>query len=863
MAQVPYNQGVPFAEPASTPPQDYQRVEATPASFGGAIAQGEEKLGEGAITATKFYSQIAAQQAVGIFQKQANADLDNFKQLKGQDAMEARHGAMAKLDELEKDGTSSLPNADAQLAFTNSIRFLRSRYEATIGDHYDQQAQVWGVGVHGDAAKVQLQAIEAGEVDGDAAKVQKGIVGLTQERVSQAQLLYGKNLTPDMMTATQNAAIAEATEVRVKALMPTNPAGAAALLDANKDRLPAGAYEQLSRETKGLSEQAQLGHDTSRFWADRGAGGVDATEGTPARLDPATVGRAKQVHDEAVKQGASDDEGWGWAANAVHESAAQAAPPPGDGGISHGMFQLNKDQLARYQATHDGHLPEQDDLATQLAFARKQAAPSLAGVAGPDGYASAISTSFEVPAGGRQEAADRAATARALAGAAPQIVPAAAQVPASAAPSGIQPASLPAQPQQAAPAHAPQSFTQMQAIMDDAYKESERLYPNDLRLQNQFVANIRERVNTSIMLNSKYEAEVAKQKRDGEEAWGTGIMTALRADPRHFDPGMVWSQTGAGAGIDWEKREEMSRVVTYQLSQAGVQDIGKFGPGYSDVLKGIVGDPEAPGAVHSMRDIWSRAGPNGDLSLSGADALSQIFTNVHKNPDEWGVRTVESSMLDYARDQLWKPVEMAGIKDQAGKDIYNSKFVPAFVLGFDKWRDAHTDNPLGYLTKDNIDKMLAPLRRNPTQEANDRMDETGGRVPGQIEAPGAPIPPAPEGLNVGEWRSIMSAPPVAHDGLPYTHAAWGEVLRRMAADPAHVIPWFDQRFGDHGYSGAELVERLKKVEPSSAASSVVSAIARSAAGDENVQFGAPAPETSAPAAASRPAEPPLVPGKGE
>ena len=46
MANVQYDQGVPFAEPAATPPQDYQHIEAQPAEFGGLIAQGEGRLGE-------------------------------------------------------------------------------------------------------------------------------------------------------------------------------------------------------------------------------------------------------------------------------------------------------------------------------------------------------------------------------------------------------------------------------------------------------------------------------------------------------------------------------------------------------------------------------------------------------------------------------------------------------------------------------------------------------------------------------------------------------------------------------------------------------------------------------------------------
>src|ERR1039458_1295518 len=138
VAQVPYDQGIPFASPAPTPPQDYQHVEATPASFGSEIAQGEAKAGEGAITAVKFYSQIAAQQAVSDWEGKASQTLSDFKKLRGQDAMTAQPDALAALSDAEKEGAESLPTADAQLNFTQNIRSLRALYERDIGTLYDQ-----------------------------------------------------------------------------------------------------------------------------------------------------------------------------------------------------------------------------------------------------------------------------------------------------------------------------------------------------------------------------------------------------------------------------------------------------------------------------------------------------------------------------------------------------------------------------------------------------------------------------------------------------------------------------------------------------------------------------------------------------
>ena len=167
MAAVPYDQGVPFATPAPTPPRDYQEVQANPNEFGGLIAKGGEELGSGLTTASKVFGQLATQQAVSNWQDQANQALTDFKKLKGQDAMNAQPDVLQHLKDAEEEGASGLSSIDAQLAFSQNIRYLRSRYEGEIGAHYDQQAQVWGVGVNETAANQHLQDIEAGTVRGD------------------------------------------------------------------------------------------------------------------------------------------------------------------------------------------------------------------------------------------------------------------------------------------------------------------------------------------------------------------------------------------------------------------------------------------------------------------------------------------------------------------------------------------------------------------------------------------------------------------------------------------------------------------------------------------------------------------------
>lgn len=71
MANVNYNEGVPSVAPDVISGNDYSSVRATPDSFGGQIAQGEEKLGQGAFNSAQFFGKVAADDASNQFQDYA------------------------------------------------------------------------------------------------------------------------------------------------------------------------------------------------------------------------------------------------------------------------------------------------------------------------------------------------------------------------------------------------------------------------------------------------------------------------------------------------------------------------------------------------------------------------------------------------------------------------------------------------------------------------------------------------------------------------------------------------------------------------------------------------------------------------
>jgi hypothetical protein len=197
-----------------------------------------------------------------------------------------------------------------------------------------------------------------------------------------------------------------------------------------------------------------------------------------------------------------------------------------------------------------------------------------------------------------------------------------------------------------------------------------------------------------------------------------------------------------------------------------------------------------------------------------------VLDKSRRDPDQAAVHQTAASLMSYAKDHLSfeEDAGLIKIRDPKGEAIFKSQFVPKFEAALSGWQKDGKD-PWQFLTRDNVDKLMEGMR-SPAEMARDRLTATGQVAPGDVEAPGTPIPKAPEGANASEWSSIMSAPPKAEDGQTYTHAAWAEILRRTLKDPEKTIPWFDYHFGSAGYSGADLVKRLQSKENTGGADAI-------------------------------------------
>ena len=167
-----------------------------------------------------------------------------------------------------------------------------------------------------------------------------------------------------------------------------------AVSSSNPMPVTLGQNDQLNSE---WASGAGGGGDTRNIWqriAPKWLGGRDApggggsggspTSGAGAGVSPtgnvsgAMSGRARQLMDRLIKVHGWTPEAAAIAAgNAQKESGIRSDGPPGDGGISHGMFQWNKERFSALQQFAAGRKTDWRDFDTQVDFLAAEAAKKV------------------------------------------------------------------------------------------------------------------------------------------------------------------------------------------------------------------------------------------------------------------------------------------------------------------------------------------------------------------------------------------------------------------------------------------------------------------------------------------------------
>lgn len=858
MANVPYDP-TPDTGARTTAPDDQQRIQTDPGQFGAAIGQGLQNAGAGMTKASTFFGQVAADDATNQFQDYATKLLhgDPNKQipgpdgtmqpdtgymgLKGRAALDARAGLEQQLTEKEKEVRGNLQSPEQQLQFDSYTRRYRAGVAEKIGSYADSQATSWYGNVNKSTADLALTHI-ANNADDDSA-VKAGAADLIHSYTKTAQLA-GAQPGDAMWKDAETRGRQDAFKAQLEAISVHDPARAADMLEKNKDAMGQN-YEPLANQFRARADQ-QAGTAAGHAAVAGASPNVQThVGGAPAPLfvqagnqygvSPTYLARTAQIEsggDPHAHNASSGADGlfqfipdtwrqYGRGGNsrdpvAATDAAARLAasnqasltrvlgraPSDGELYLAHQQGPAGAEALLA-----NPNMPAADALAQAYHGDRAVAARAIRANGGnPDAPASAFSGMWTakfgggglatVTPGGGQPMTMPAGTSGAPGDVAPDVqqptieaaTPATATTAAPTAPTG-------------APAPTPQQPVTQKA---DAYQKIDDMVASG-KLTEAAANHAYQVINQEIQRREIAENLTAKDRKEKNDKSANSYVSEMLTGQK---PDIV-DRIAADPNLTWETKRALGDAATHASGDA--MNAKTYGPGFAKAYQNVLAPAGDPDRISDATDVLRRAGPGGDLTISGAEKLLQVMGQARRSVDDQAVHTAKSGLINYAKSKLSFDQEMLipglpPMKDPKGAQIFNAQFIPRYEAAYDTWvKDGK--NPYDFLTQENVDKMIKGMR-SPSEMAMARMaatGEVGGETPGQSQ-----VAPAPQGIEPKAWNAVAALPPVAESGKPFTRDSWGKALRMLVEKPTDdTIAQFNaSKFGKAGADGKQLLGQL-------------------------------------------------------
>lgn len=791
MANVPYNP-TPEIAPRTEVPDDYQHIQANPAQFGGLIAQGEERLGEGATKAGQFFGQVQTDDAVNGALTSVNKVMSNYLSLRGADALNAQKDTQDQIDAAFKNGRDGLSTPLQQHEYDQTVRTYQQRYVAEkLASHADQQAKAYAVQTNTDSFGLALDGVT--NVADEPDKVEAFRQDARRAAVRNVQA-SGNGSDPAAVNAAVTRADQAVFKTQAETIAVKDPSRALALVESHKTEL-GDAYAPLAEQFRARADR-QVG-----ITAATNAVGTAAPRPTTAVADPSAVIK----HFEGFKeQPYWDVNHWrvGYGSDTVTRADGTVEPVTA-------MTQISKADADRDLQRRVGLSQNQVQASigpTSWASLSAPAQASLTSVAYnyghlPNSVAEAARTGDPVQiahaisslgqANGGVNLGRRTAEANNVLG----------HFGLSGVESGG-PAPTMTMPQQNSgeaqtnPAYSPIT-TQTQLTKADAFHK----VLTDPTLQNNPVAMSAalSHVNQVYTAQEISEASDAKAKKAASDqaagAYTSAIMNGQTKDIVH--------KIADDPNLNWEAKHAL---WAFAKNQADSGDVNSYSPGYTQAYDAILLPAGDPNRIADPVSILRRAGPGGDLTPKEADKLLKVMQEIKKSPDQMGIEQTKASLINYAKsklsfDQTMLIPGMPPLRDPKGAQIFNAQFMPKFESAYDKWVSGGND-PFKFLTQENIDKMVVGMRSKSEMQAA-KIAATGEGGP---DMP----PPAPQGVDQNGWHTLISNPPMTSTGKRASPAQWGQALKLLNDNPTpQTIAAFDKWFGAGGYKAKDVLDNLK------------------------------------------------------
>lgn len=282
--------GIPEVAPQASAPDDYEHEQASPGAFGGQLAQGIEAIGQGLTQTSKDWGEVQTDGALNSAMTAVNQHLDQFKTLRGAQALDAQQGTNESIDESIKEARDGLKMPMQQYQFDQSMRTFRERYVAgQIASHADQQAKVHIADTNKDA--LLLAATNGANVAGDDAHFQTYVHDARAAAVKQV-VADGNASDGQAVMAAIRRADQMMYKTQAETLEVTDPVRAQQVVEDHKDVLGL-EYAQLSARLRTRVNQQKADQEVPSYLGRMAPPGPDSTGG--GSPSPYSLGNVKTV----------------------------------------------------------------------------------------------------------------------------------------------------------------------------------------------------------------------------------------------------------------------------------------------------------------------------------------------------------------------------------------------------------------------------------------------------------------------------------------------------------------------------------------------------------------------------------------
>lgn len=750
MAKEDYT-GVPDATPELQAPDDYQRVEASPAAFGAGLAQGESAAGQGAFKLADFYGQVAADSATNNFLDARSKLLygdptkgpavgpdgaaltgpdggpaynGGFFGLRGADALRAAPEVMEQLDESIAGEREGLSTPLARQQFDVDSRKYRAEAIQAIGTHSDTQFKTWATDTNTTSAHIALNQVARVAADDKASTLAGEDVRRAYFRNAQ---LNGQNAEGALLTADQDVALA-----RIHSLIVSDPLQAERVFNESSGVLGSlPTYDALSRQVKDASINAQMAPaiDTAvndaLTAAQREAAGAPANPKTGAPLIAPKGAVYDHVAQVAATAGATADEQAYLRRTAQIESRGD---PNARNGSHVGLFQFDEPTFTHLGGVDITNPDEQTEKALVLARQNETAlkrygvAPTPANLyimhqQGPGGGLDLLSAPPEtnaVQALAPAYKGDVVKATRAIVGNGGSPTMTAGQFTGmwqrkfggpSGSGAGLGTGAYPSTAD-AIRANMAQTLTKAQA-------DAEKLFPNYPDAQDRYVEGVQRRLNQQV---SQQDQQYTVDTHIVQSAIASGHITSEdQLNAQGPEVQRAWTSVqinNPGAAMSIERM--------FDANATGKAT--NYGTGFKDYLDRTLAPAADPTRITNPMQLNTFVGPGDDalLTNTGASALSDLM-GIRGDAKGEAFAAQAKGFIDDMHAELTFSNATAGMTDPKGEARFSKFMAVALPVLVKAYKSGTVSSVLNPDSPDYLGNEARTLMRQPSEIMHDRL----------------------------------------------------------------------------------------------------------------------------------------------